>query len=187
MIFGDKLLTPRLSLRRVQQEDLSLLVDWSNSSDAYGDYLTPEGLDRELVQEQVLSGRLWSDENRLFLVEIKDGPTIGTVHYWLRAERKKCGVMALKIADPGKRNNGYGTEAQKYVIINLFERLKLEVVEMYTDINNLPQQRCLRKLGFELVETLTYDDHQINRVGHLFRLDHQAYSKSLYYQYHYEE
>lgn len=186
MIFGDKLLTPRLSLRRVQQEDLSLLVEWSNSSDAHGEYLTPEGLDRQVAKDQVASDMMWNDENRVFLVQLKDGPTIGTAHYWLRSEQKKCGVMALKIADPEKRNNGYGTEAQKYIIISLFERLKLEAVEMYTDINNLPQQRCLKKLGFELVETLSYDDHQVSRVGHLFRLDQKAYSKSLYYQYHYE-
>lgn len=186
MIFGDKLLTPRLSLRRVCQDDLSLLVKWSNSANAHGEYLTPEGLDNQMAQSQISSGMLWNDENRVFLVEEKDGPAIGTVHYWLRSEFKKCGVMALKISDPEKRNNGYGTEAQKYVIINLFERLKLEAVEMYTDINNLPQQRCLKKLGFELVETLTYDDHHVRRVGHLFRLDQATYSKCLYYQYHYE-
>jgi RimJ/RimL family protein N-acetyltransferase len=187
MIFGDKLLTPRLSLRRVYEEDLQLLVDWSNNQEAHGDYLTPEGLDREMALSQIATGRLWNDENRVFLVELKNGLPIGTVHYWLRSEYKNCGVMALKIADPKNRNSGYGTEAQKYVIINLFERQKVEAVEMYTDINNLAQQRCLKKLGFELVETLSYEDHQVNRVGHLFRLDVTMYSKSLYYQYHYEE
>jgi RimJ/RimL family protein N-acetyltransferase len=187
MIFGEKLLTPRLSLRRVYEEDLQLLVDWSNSQEAHGDYLTPERLDREMGLSQIETGRLWSDENRVFLVELKDGSAIGTVHCWLRPEHKNCGVMALKISDPEKRNSGYGTEAQKYVIINLFERQKIEAVEMYTDINNLPQQRCLKKLGFELVETLPYEDHQVGRIGHLFRLDKAMYSKSLYYQYHYEE
>lgn len=187
MIFGDKLHTPRLSLRRVEAKDLDLLVDWSHSSDAHGEYLTPEALDETVMESQIASGMLWNDENRVFLVELKDGPPIGTVHYWLRPECKQCGVMALKISDPERRNSGYGTEAQKYVIINLFERLKLDSVEMYTDINNLPQQRCLKKLGFDIVESLTYDDHQVSRVGHLFRLDRSAYSKSLIYQYHYEE
>jgi len=186
MIFGDKLLTPRLSLRRVYEEDLSLLVDWSHSTDAHGDYLTPEAFDAQMVRTQIASGMLWNDENKVFLVELKDGTAIGTVHYWLRSECKRRGVMALKISDPSQRNAGYGTEAQKYIIITLFERLKLDAVEMYTDINNLPQQRCLKKLGFELVESLTYDDHQVSRVGHLFRLDRATYSTSLVYQYYYE-
>lgn len=186
MIFGDKLLTPRLSLRRVYDTDMELLLDWSHSTAAHGDYLTPEALDAEMVRSQIASGMLWNDENKVFLVEIKEGPAIGTLHYWLRPECKRCGVMALKISDPGQRNSGYGTEAQKYVIINLFERLKLDAVEMYTDINNLAQQRCLKKLGFDLVESLTYDDHHVTRVGHLFRLDRSTYSKSLIFQYHYD-
>lgn len=187
MIFGDKLLTPRLCLRRIHEEDVSLLVEWSNSREAYGDYLTPERLDLQSGLSQISSGMLWNNENKVFLVELKDGSAIGTVHYWLRSECKKCGVIALKISDPGKRNNGYGTEAQKYVIINLFERQKLDAVEMYTDINNLAQQRCLKKLGFELVDTLSYNDCQVSRIGHLYRLDQATYSKTHCYQYHYEE
>lgn len=186
MIFGDRILTPRLSLRRVYQEDLDLLIDWSHSREAHGDYLTPEALSESLVEAQISSGMLWSNDNRVFVVELKDGQAIGTLHYWLRPESKKCGVMALKISDPKRRNSGYGTEAQKYVIINLFERQKLDVVEMYTDIGNLPQQRCLKKLGFDIVESLTYDDHQVSRIGHLFRLDRAVYSESLVYQYHYD-
>ncbi|PHR28512.1 MAG: GNAT family N-acetyltransferase [Desulfotalea sp.] len=187
MIFGDKLLTPRLRLRRVYEQDLPLLLEWSNSCTAHGDFLTPERLDHCSGLSQISTGMLWHDDNRVFLVELKDGSALGTLHYWLRSESKRCGVIALKISDPEKRNNGYGTEAQKYVIINLFERMKLESVEMYTDINNLAQQRCLKKLGFELVETLMYDDRQVRRLGHLFRLDATTYSKLLYYQYHYEE
>jgi len=94
--------------------------------------------------------------------------------------------MAVKIADPEQRNKGYGTEAQKYLIIHLFSRLKARSVEMYTDINNRPQQRCLTKLGFELVETLNYDDHQVKRVGHLFRMDVAHFSNNPVYRYHYE-
>ena len=57
---------------------------------------------------------------------------------------------------------------------------------MYTDINNRPQQRCLAKLGFSLIESLGYDDHQVQRVGHLFRLDAAAFSRHPLYRYHYE-
>ena len=95
-------------------------------------------------------------------------------------------MMAVKIADPVQRCKGYGTEAQKYVIIHLFAKEKVESIEMYTDINNRPQQRCLAKLGFSLIESLGYDDHQVQRVGHLFRLDAAAYAHHPLYRYHYE-
>lgn len=187
MIFGDKIMTPRLRLRRIIESDLPLLVAWSNSDLAHGSYLTPDRTDEARGRENIAGGTYWNDVNRVFLVELKDGNPIGTLRYWLRSERRNCAVMAIKISEPAMRNKGYGTEAQKYLIIQLFQRLKVQDVEMYTDINNRPQQRCLQKLGFELVETLGYDDHQVKRVGHLFRIDAAAFAKNPVYHYHYEE
>lgn len=186
MIFGDKIHTPRLVLRRVDQGDIPQLIDWSKCQVAHGDFLTPENLSEAKCQEQLDSGTLWNRENRLFIIEKKDGSLIGTLHFWVRSECKQCGVIALKISNPQERSKGFGTEAQKYVIINLFDQHKLSAVEMYTDINNRAQQRCLEKLGFELVETVGYEDHHVARVGHLFRLDAKSYSNFQYYQYHYE-
>ncbi len=85
------------------------------------------------------------------------------------------------------RNKGYGTEAQKYAIIQLFTRAKLQGVEMYTDIDNLSQQRCLNKLGFQLANSLNYDDHRVQRVGYLFRIDAATFSNTPIYHYHYEQ
>lgn len=187
MIYGDKILTPRLKLRRIEESDLALFVSWSQSEAAHGKYLTPDRIDEQNGLGLIASGALWNQENKVFLIEIKDEKPIGTLHYWLRSERKDCAVMALKISDPDMRNKGYGTEAQKYTIMQLFTRMKLQSVEMYTDINNQPQQRCLNKLGFELVESLHYDDRRVQRVGHLFRIDAATFSKTPIYQYHYEK
>jgi RimJ/RimL family protein N-acetyltransferase len=95
-------------------------------------------------------------------------------------------VIKIKITTPEQRGKGYGTEAQKYLIINLLDRLRLDEVEMYTDINNKAQQRCLGKLGFELIESLVYDDHQVRRLGHRYRLPKQRYLTHPIYRYHYE-
>jgi RimJ/RimL family protein N-acetyltransferase len=193
MIFGDKILTPRLKLRRIVESDLPVLVAWSNSETAHGKYLTPDCIDEQRGLESIVSGAYWNDDNRVFLIELRDGkptePTepIGTLHYWLRSEQKGCAVMALKISEPQMRNKGYGTEAQKYAIIHLFTQMKLQRVEMYTDIDNCSQQRCLNKLGFQLADSLKYDDHRIQRVGHLFRIDAATFSQTSMYQYHYEK
>ena len=187
MIFGDKILTPRLKLRRIVEGDLPLFVAWSNSETAHGKYLTPDYIDERRGLENIVSGAYWKNENRVFLIEKKDEKPIGTLHYWLRSERKGCAVMALKISEQEMRNKGYGTEAQKYAIIQLFTRMKLQSVEMYTDIDNISQQRCLRKLGFQLIDSLKYDDHRIQRVGHLFRIDAATFLKTPIYQYHYEK
>jgi RimJ/RimL family protein N-acetyltransferase len=186
MIFGDKICTPRLLLRRLATEDIPLFVAWSNSETAHGGYLTPDRMTLKEGESIVRGDVYWQEQNRIFFIEKKDNGGIGTVRYWLRPERKDCAVMAVKIAEPTERNKGYGTEAQKYLIIHVFSRMKAQSIEMYTDINNKAQQRCLSKLGFSLLDTLHYDDHQVHRVGHLYQLTFQQYSQNAVYKYHYE-
>jgi len=185
-IFGDIVFTPRLRLRKIKEEDFSLLIEWSNSDTANGNYLSADKLTEDKIRDKYETGTLWSDKSKMFMIETKEGTPLGTIHYWLRSERTECAVVKVRISVPGQRGSGYGTEAQKYLIINLFDRLKVSDVEMYTDVNNKAQQRCLVKLGFELIESLTYDDHQVNRLGYLFRLHSSRYQSYPLYQYHYE-
>jgi len=184
--FGDKIFTPRLRLRKLAKEDLALLLDWSNSDSANGDYLSADKLTKERIKDKFESGVLWSENNKTFMVETQDGVQLGTIHYWLRSERSECAVVKVRISVPEQRGKGYGTEAQKYLVSHLFDRLKISEVEMYTDVNNKAQQRCLVKLGFELVESLTYEDNQVTRYGYLFRLHSLHYQQYPIYQYHYE-
>jgi RimJ/RimL family protein N-acetyltransferase len=187
ILFGDKIMTPRLCLRKVEQEDLPYIVAWSSSREAYGEYLTPEQQCTEKYLAELKSGSLWSEQSKTFVVEVKDeGMPIGTIHYWLRPEKSSRAVIALKVAIPSYRCKGYGTEAQKYLIIHLFQKMQLEGIEMYTDIGNAAQQRCLQKLGFDLAESLQYEDAQIKRTGHLFRLDAKQYMQTSIYHYFYE-
>jgi RimJ/RimL family protein N-acetyltransferase len=185
-LYGNEIFTLRLRLRRVLVRDIPMVVAWSGSEIAHGKHLSPHAIDEETGYAQLESGLLWSKKTKTFIIEIKEGGPIGSIHYWLRPERMECAVVALKISVPGARKKGYGTEAQKYLIIHLFERLKVDEINMYTDINNMAQQRCLAKLGFEQVESLTYDDYQVTRLGYLFRLRRPQYQQSSIYQYHYE-
>ena len=187
VLFSETIFTPRLKLRRMTPHDIPLLVRWSNSTEAHGDYLTPERLSEKACREKLESGQTWTPSSKCFLIETKqEEHPIGTIHYWLRPERDDCAVAKIRIAESEERGKGYGTEAQKYLIINLFERAGVSDVEMYTDINNKAQQRCLVKLGFELIDSLAYDDHQIHRLGHLFRLVSARYKEYPVYQYYYE-
>jgi RimJ/RimL family protein N-acetyltransferase len=186
-LFGGKLFTTRLCLRRVEKEDVFLLQQWSHCPECCGDYLTPEHFSREQLMQQLVSGALWNDREKHFMIELKrNGPPIGVIHYWTMAGKKNTVVMALKIAEIRQRSKGYGTEAQKFLIKYLMEVEKVDRVLMYTDINNLAQQRCLEKLGFDLLESLNYEDQQVQRTGHLFGLDLQGYTRQSIYQYHLE-
>jgi len=186
--FGDKLFTHRLVLSKIREDDLQTIVTWSRSEVACGLYLNPENYDIEQMRMQINSGVFWSELERMFLVSLKESELpIGTVHYWCHpAAGQNTITMALKVALPEERGKGYGTEIQKILIMHIFDRLLVEAIEMYTDIDNTSQQRCLQKLGFELIESLAYDDQQEKRTGHLFRLTSKQYHSHPIYQYHYE-
>ena len=184
-LFGDRIFTLRLQLRRIELQDVGLLAEWSHNEATYGPYLTPERHTPEQLRRQVQSGALWMERNKAFLVELRDGLPIGTVHYWVRPEAPGTAVIAVRIASVEERNKGYGTEAQKYLVLFLFNRLNIQQVEMYTDINNAAQQRCLSKLGFELIQAQPYSDQQVQRVGYLYRLSRSRFASEPVYQHHY--
>ena len=186
MSISEKIFSNRLLLRKLESDDLDILLNWSRNTDAYGDFLSPELLEREEVEQKFKAGLFWNYGEKLFLIEKKEGHPIGTIHYWIPADKIDTAVAAVKIAEPAERNKGYGTEAQKFLVMYLFEKIKLQSIEMYTDLDNLAQQRCLRKLGFSLIETLTYDDRGIRRTGNLYRIDSSEYSNQPIYRFHYE-
>lgn len=187
VFFGNRLYTTRLCLRRVEEADIPLLLKWSNCPECYGAFLTPERFTQDQLQQQMISGALWNDHEKHFMIELKaDGTAIGTIHFWSMPGMQNTVVMALKIAVIKERGKGYGTEAQKFLIKHLIEVEKIEKILMYTDVNNLAQQRCLNKLGFILKESLRYEDQQVMRTGHLFELDAVHYYTQPVYQYHHE-
>ncbi len=186
-LYGDTIFTRRLALVKLTEDDLATLVEWSKSSQACGSYLTPENYNLEQMRKQLASGTCWSEDEKLFLVKTKDEEqAIGTAHYWRPSSGVKNVTIALKVALPEERKKGYGTEIQKFLIMYVFDRLSIESIEMYTDINNIPQQRCLKKLGFDLSESLCYDDLKVKRTGHLYRLTAEQYKTHPIYQFHYE-
>lgn len=186
-IYGERLFTRRLILRKIQELDIPLLVAWSQSTMACGPYLSPGIHDMAEVRQQIQSGVFWCDTEKMFLVELKaDGRAIGTAHYWPLPGRTRTVSIALKVAIPEERDKGYGTEIQKFLIMYLFDRQRVQAIEMHTDVNNIAQQRCLQKLGFELIESLVYDDQHHKRTGHLYRLTVERYRSQPIYQFHYE-
>lgn len=187
ILFGDRIFTNRLTLRKIEEVDLPVVAGWSVSEEACGPYLTPVRLELEEIRRQFETGVFWNDREKTFLVELKNGSqALGTAHYWRLAAREDAVSMALKVALPAERGKGYGTELQKFLIMWIFDHYPVVAVEMHVDVNNIAQQRCLQKLGFELVESLVYQDQQKKRTGHLFRLTAKQYRSHPIYQFHYE-
>lgn len=186
-LLSEIIYTRRLQLRRIREADLALVLAWSISETACGPYLTPEQPTGQNAYSQGAGNLFWHPNDKTFLIETRTPQLpIGTIHYWLRQDRRQTAVVSVKIADVKARGKGYGTEAQKFLIIHLFERIGVQTVEMYTDIENHPQQRCLQKLGFSIDQSLNYDDGNVLRTGHLYRLTQNTFQSAVIYEFHYE-
>lgn len=186
-LLTEQLYTRRLLLRRIRETDLPLILAWSNSKTAFGQYLTPECYEPASLSDHFRGNAFWNRHDKTFLIETRQtGKPIGTIHYWLRQSQADTAVISVKIAVPQERCQGYGTEAQKFLIIHLFKQVGVKKVEMYTDIDNLPQQRCLKKLGFTISDSLTYEDCNVVRTGFLFRITEPVFRENAIYRFHYE-
>lgn len=178
----DKIFSKKLILRKIEEKDIELITKWSNSKESSGKYLSMEQYSPEDCLRKFENNYFWNDNSKTFIIELLGGESVGTVHYWTKPEKKKILNLCVKIASVDFRGKGYGYEAQKILIINLFTRKLCDLIEMYTDIDNIVEQRCLAKLGFEFIESLTYRDRDIDRLGVLYRLTVEKYNELINYR-----
>lgn len=177
----NKIFSRKLLLRQLGEKDLPLISEWSLSGEAHGEYLSMEKLSLEECQQRYMSGFFWNDGSKEFIIESKEGVLIGTIRYWLKPESPETAVISLKIARSEFRRKGYGYEAQKMFINYLFTNEHVKQIVMYTALNNIPQQKCLVKLGFDFIDSVTYCDQGINRTGFIYQLSKIRYKTLLQY------
>lgn len=183
----DYFFTKQLRCRKININDVDIISKWSNNPEAYGEFLAMERLAPIDVKEKINSGSFWNQSSKTFLIELKKKETpIGTLKYWTKSNDTKTALIAIKIAETNYRKKGYGTESQKGLIRELFKKYNYDSIEMYTDIGNIAQQRCLIKLDFQNIKQEDYDDAGIKRQGYLYRLTKNRYETSGVHIYYYE-
>ncbi len=180
---SDTILSARLILRRYTKEDVDFIVNCSHSFEAAGDYLSLEKLTRNLYFDRLASNFYWNPKARAFTIQSKDGDKIGLIRYWTDPSNSTAALITVQITVPQFRRLGYGTEAQKILIKRLFSTGGFTNIEMHTDVKNIAQQKCLAKLGFSLVKSITYKDGAQERNGNLYRLTESDYTAIAEYIY----
>ncbi len=178
----NRIFAKRLVLRKIEDNDLRLITEWSNSKEAHGEYLSPELYSLNECRDKFQNGYYWNDHSKTYLIELKNGKSIGTIHYWKHTDNRESVAYSIKICYPGLRGKNYGEETQKILIKHLFNICNIGIVEIHTDIKNTAEEKCLRKLGFDLISSLIYNDQNVIRTGYLYRLTYDKY-KTLFHVY----
>jgi RimJ/RimL family protein N-acetyltransferase len=137
-----------VNLRVMEKEDFPLLLEWFNNSEFEGEFepLDPQRSKREFEDRY---DKLGPDE-KIFLVEKKDGSKIGSIGHYPRGNMLELGYSIV----PNERGKGYCTEAVQIMVDYLFLSRDLVRVQAHTNAGNRASQRVLEKSGFKKEGTL---------------------------------
>ncbi len=91
------------------------------------------------------------------MVEVPDGPTVGSVGYsatdWARPPYSRAWRIGIALV-PEWRGKGIGTAAQRALCDYLFTTTAVSRIEAVTSTTNVPEQRALMTVGFTHEGTL---------------------------------
>ncbi len=182
-VFLEIIYSSRLILQRFNKQHMDFIISCSNMPEAAGDFMSQEQLTVKMFEQRFVDHFYWNEKAKSYIVSIKEGELIGLIRFWQKATDAYTALIAVQICLPEKRKKGFGTEAQIVLVKRLFDCCHYKQVEMYTDLKNIAQQRCLDKLGFRFIDVETYNDHGLQRNGKLYRLTRHEYGNLTGYIY----
>ena len=174
----DTIQSKRLILKQPTFDNVAHFFEWHVPDDDADLHLSIEILTREEIRKRIQTNYYWSATNRYYIIYLRStNKPIGFIHYWYNATESHLCNIGIRIADRNERNRGLGTEAQSALIDVLFAHTSVRAIEMYTDVDNRPQQSCLAKLRFDFIEAVQFHDLDKCRVGRRYRLHKTAWLK----------
>jgi RimJ/RimL family protein N-acetyltransferase len=85
------------------------------------------------------------------LAVAQNDDTIGTVfwfrHDWGLPDTSWCWEIAVHIF-PESRGRGFGTQCQRLLVDYLFDHTRAWRMQAVTDVENIPEQKALARIGF---------------------------------------
>ena len=153
------LLTSRLRLRPVSEEDAGFLFDLHRDEEVLRYWDSPPWRDRARADAFVERSHQMREEGtgvRLAVERNSDGATVG----WCSVSRWNADFRSASLGYCYARaawGRGYATEAASALVGWAFEELVLNRVQAETDTRNVASARVLEKLGFVREGTLRED------------------------------
>ena len=139
-----------VNLSGVEKEDLSLVAEWSNNLDFFGEYDPLRQMSRLEIEKTLENPH----EMKSFIIEKKDGTKIGIIYHFhvLHPAQRQLEIGFALL--PSERGKGFCTEAVKLIVDYLFLSRDTMRVQAFTDPRNLACQKVLENAGFKKEGTL---------------------------------
>ena len=143
----------RVALRPLVDGDWSTIEEWAQTRDGlWGPYQRFQMDHVPALKEAYLKTGLLDRDSGFLIIETSDRcRVLGFVRYTL-LRFPDADVPYPEIGfglDPAARGKGYAAEAVSLLVDYLFEGYPAERIGAFTDVENLPSQHLLEKLGFQ--------------------------------------
>lgn len=147
---------PRLRLRPPRDDEIPLLYGWYNDPELVAPFDrfaldTPEGFEEALRSAE---GDEASLAPRRVIATREADRAIGFVGHYVSHPVLASLEVWYVLGASSERGKGYGTEAVRLLVDDLFHRRVIQRVGATCDVANLPSVRLLEHLGFRLEGTL---------------------------------
>lgn len=139
-----------MNLRVMEKEDLSLLAEWFNNPEVFGEY-NPLRQSSRVEAEKILESPL---ELKPFIIEKKDGTKIGFIAHFHVLHPTGSKLETGYALVPSERGKGYCTEAIQIMVDYLFLSKDTMRIQACTDVRNAASQKVLEKTSFKKEGTM---------------------------------
>jgi RimJ/RimL family protein N-acetyltransferase len=127
-----------VNLRKAEQGDVSLVMQWWSDQQYMGEYQDTMRLSKKEFEKIMLRNLTF------FIIEKKSRTRIGHIGAWTIGRTMEIGFALV----PNERRKGYGTEAIQLMIDHLFLTKDVVRIQVSADTSNIASQRALEKSGF---------------------------------------
>lgn len=143
---------PRVALRPIREADWEVIEEWGSTREGLWGPFQRFQLDHmRLLREAFDSTGLLTRDSGFLIIELRDSREVaGFVRYTL-LPFPDSDMPYPEIGfglDPRTRGQGYAMEAAALLVDYLFAGYTAPRVAAFTDVDNLPAQHVLEKLGF---------------------------------------
>jgi len=132
-----------INLRAMEPDDIILFHEWQNNIEFQGRYIPLIQRSKDEMKRRFSE---LSDDQKRFIIEKKDGTSIGVMLCFMVKPYNLLEIGYSMIL--AERKKGYCTEAVKVFVDYLFLLQAIERIQATTDHRNKASQRVLEKAGF---------------------------------------
>jgi RimJ/RimL family protein N-acetyltransferase len=143
----------RVALRTVRRTDLDALYLLINDAALKGEYLSPPLRSETAFRKEFDETGFFGPGRGHFLVTDLDDRVLGDMMYF-KVNYMDGFEIGYQSFDPALRNTGLMTEALRLTVRYLFERHKINRLQIVTQPGNEASKRLALKCGFQLEGTL---------------------------------